>query len=661
MGQIDRSEGLVGNTGIKAPVLAATTGNITLTGEQTIDGVTCVTGDRVLVWNQTDPVDNGIWVVDTGEWSRAQDCDGARDLVTGTLVLSADGVTYAGQIFRVTTEGTITIGTTELTFIASALADSANIYWTQQGTDPVTRTVRAKLRESVSILDFLNDDDTVVTGDWDGATGTNNKTGIQKALDTGKSVRVPMSDDGGRFYLGTANSGNFLEFTADGQCIIFEDGCSFVALGNATITNTAAIMAVDGLDNICAITPYFESNINVLTTDDRDAPYGFGLVPNAASVNGFTVINGRFYKCQAPVQMTKVTFGDDKDVNNVSLDYVSDTCFYGLGCSQTGNGVRGNIHVIDAFRPFDVYGCYDHDVQVTNENINRVTRTCQAIIGVGITSQASTDKNTKRLKYRFHTRGSEYNGGSKLLFSSQQAASNPGLTMTDIEVDFDDAGNPGTTSIGWAHMVDSVLQASITGTVFDRFVVKGFAQRALDTTSQGAVGALTQSVKGYADFTNLKVAVAVGGSADPYTLFRGCRPQWLVEALTFTPTIKGVGTAGTGTYTANVQYGFYRKVGNTIIFELQLTWDGLAGSAGAMAVGLGSLGVAFPAANKTGYFAACVISASNLTFSDTLAAGINADESQVRLYTFASGAALTGLALDTSGTVNISGSYETED
>lgn len=52
------------------PVKAATTANITLSGPQTIDGVSCVAGDRVLVWKQTTASQNGIYLVAAGAWTR---------------------------------------------------------------------------------------------------------------------------------------------------------------------------------------------------------------------------------------------------------------------------------------------------------------------------------------------------------------------------------------------------------------------------------------------------------------------------------------------------------------------------------------------------------------------------------------------------------------
>jgi len=47
---------------VKAPVIVATTANITLSGLQSIDGVTVAASDRVLVKNQTAPAENGIYV-----------------------------------------------------------------------------------------------------------------------------------------------------------------------------------------------------------------------------------------------------------------------------------------------------------------------------------------------------------------------------------------------------------------------------------------------------------------------------------------------------------------------------------------------------------------------------------------------------------------------
>ena len=112
----DRIAGLSSSSAMKAPVKVASTGALTLAGEQTVDGVALTTGDRILVKDQASQSDNGIYEVATTTWSRAGDFDGARDAVRGTLVFIAQGTTNADTFWIVTTADPITIGTSNLTF-----------------------------------------------------------------------------------------------------------------------------------------------------------------------------------------------------------------------------------------------------------------------------------------------------------------------------------------------------------------------------------------------------------------------------------------------------------------------------------------------------------------------------------------------------------------
>lgn len=113
----DRRLGVNSGMAVKVPVRAATTANITLSGEQTIDGVACVTDDRVLVKNQTTASENGIYDVDTGAWTRALDFDGSFDITQGTLIYcNSSGTANGGGWFIISTANPITIGTTSLSF-----------------------------------------------------------------------------------------------------------------------------------------------------------------------------------------------------------------------------------------------------------------------------------------------------------------------------------------------------------------------------------------------------------------------------------------------------------------------------------------------------------------------------------------------------------------
>jgi hypothetical protein len=117
----DRRQGLVGNTPIKAPVNCATTANIILSGEQVVDGVQTASS-RVLVKNQTDPTQNGIYDTNSAAWTRSLDADGNYDLVCGSLVYVTGGTTQSLVFYTCTTANPITIGTSAITWAVSVAA-----------------------------------------------------------------------------------------------------------------------------------------------------------------------------------------------------------------------------------------------------------------------------------------------------------------------------------------------------------------------------------------------------------------------------------------------------------------------------------------------------------------------------------------------------------
>lgn len=112
----DRLQGLNTSVAVKAPCLAVSITALTLSGEQTVGGIACVTGDRVLYALSGGSVNNGIWVVDTGSWTRAKDFDGNRDVVYGTVVLVTGASPTSTRFWQVTTDADITIGTTAIEF-----------------------------------------------------------------------------------------------------------------------------------------------------------------------------------------------------------------------------------------------------------------------------------------------------------------------------------------------------------------------------------------------------------------------------------------------------------------------------------------------------------------------------------------------------------------
>ena len=113
------ADALVTGLDVKDSVRVATTANITLSGTQTIDGIALIAGDRVLVKDQSTAADNGIYVVAAGAWARSTDADNtpSGEVTSGMFTFVEEGSANADAGFVLQTTGTITLGSTALTFV----------------------------------------------------------------------------------------------------------------------------------------------------------------------------------------------------------------------------------------------------------------------------------------------------------------------------------------------------------------------------------------------------------------------------------------------------------------------------------------------------------------------------------------------------------------
>ena len=101
----------------KQSVKAATTGNITsMSGPMTIDGISLIAGDRVLVKDQTEPAENGVYNVATGAWTRTLDTNVWTNL-PGAYLFVEQGTVNADNGFLCTVNQGGTLDTTDITFV----------------------------------------------------------------------------------------------------------------------------------------------------------------------------------------------------------------------------------------------------------------------------------------------------------------------------------------------------------------------------------------------------------------------------------------------------------------------------------------------------------------------------------------------------------------
>jgi hypothetical protein len=156
----DRRQGLVGNTPFKAPVTTVADGNITQSGQQSVDGVAVQAinsrgvPDRVLCTGMTDSTKNGIWDVSTAAWTRSADCNGNYDLVQGSSVYVQQGTVYGGTYWKLSTAGIVNIGSTAMAWARALTSDTNFLQFLQAGTGAVARGAQDKMRDWVSVKDF---------------------------------------------------------------------------------------------------------------------------------------------------------------------------------------------------------------------------------------------------------------------------------------------------------------------------------------------------------------------------------------------------------------------------------------------------------------------------------------------------------------------------
>lgn len=167
---------------VKPAVRVATTTNIGLSGLLTIDGVTLSDGDRVLVKNQTNAYDNGIYVASSGAWSRATDADQDAEVRSGMYCFVTEGTSLANSGWILTTANPIEVGVTNLTFeqFSSAGQVTPGVGLDKTGTTLFVKTANsARIAVSSAGVDIastyvgqtsITTLGTITTGTWQSST-----------------------------------------------------------------------------------------------------------------------------------------------------------------------------------------------------------------------------------------------------------------------------------------------------------------------------------------------------------------------------------------------------------------------------------------------------------------------------------------------------------
>ena len=265
---------------VKESVKAATTGNITLSGTQTVDGVALSVGDRVLVKDQSTGSQNGIYVVASGSWSRAADADADSEVTAGLFTFVEEGTANADAGFSLTTNGAITVGTTALTFTQFSGAGSVSA---GDGLSKSGNTLSADLKSNGGVViesgelavDLGASSITGTLAVSDGGTGATSasdaRTNLGVAIGSDVQAHGDVLDDlsgltqasNKGIFFDTGNSAATFDLTAAGRALLDDADAAAqrttlgLAIGSDVQAYDAELAALAGLTSAANKLAYF--------------------------------------------------------------------------------------------------------------------------------------------------------------------------------------------------------------------------------------------------------------------------------------------------------------------------------------------------------------------------------------------------------------------
>ncbi|OBQ66967.1 hypothetical protein [Mesorhizobium loti] len=267
-------------TGEREPVRLATTANITLHGLQNIDGVATYVGDRVLVKNQTDASENGIYTASEGQWFRAADARTARTMQKGTTVHVQQGAASADFVYAFETLNPV-IGTDAIT-LAFFLSEDTLGDATAAAAAAANSAAAALTSKNAAATSATNagTSATAASGSATAAAGSAS-TAATSATNAGTSASAASGSASGAATSAT-NAGNSATAAA---------GSASAASGSATAASTSATNAATSATNAAASATAAANSVAALsytfstTTTDADPGNGTLRLNNATAAS----------------------------------------------------------------------------------------------------------------------------------------------------------------------------------------------------------------------------------------------------------------------------------------------------------------------------------------------------------------------------------------
>jgi hypothetical protein len=283
---------------VKESVRVATTGPIDISGTifgQVVDGVTLGGGDRILVKNQTDPSENGIYIVQGVGTFRTEDADTSAKVTPGMFTFVEEGSTNGDSGWVLTTNATITLDTTELTFAQFSGAGSiiAGDGLSKDGNTLNVNVVTDRTAITSDAVDIaatyvgqtsITTLGTVTTGTWDATTVavTAGGTGVESFTDNGivygdGTNALDVTAAGTQHQVLLAGAGGVPEFGAvdlsQGAAVTNDLPVTHGGTGASTEANARTNLAAGGTQGSGVTTPALARKVSKVVGNGVDTSF----------------------------------------------------------------------------------------------------------------------------------------------------------------------------------------------------------------------------------------------------------------------------------------------------------------------------------------------------------------------------------------------------
>ena len=311
MATTDRRFGLSIGTAIKPACYVASTANLVLSSSQVIDGLAVGSSQRVLVKDQTEPTENGIYDAGPFAWARSLDLNGANDAIPGTIAYVDRGTANSASFWVLNSSSTAAAVTIEgfstgddlvwsnITGLISGDASNATVIATGS---TAARALDDRFADFANVLDEGAEGDGIANDSAAfTATEAHGKLGVIPKTANGYELTTTVSTTDGAWFVDPTLT--WSQFSDDGQLDILRgfdtnNGANVwrfadrVFVGEAAAEFAGDNLAADGGDSWFDNTNYpgyLGINAQLLTVNNV-GKYGIVAATRASDGTGTQVI-----------------------------------------------------------------------------------------------------------------------------------------------------------------------------------------------------------------------------------------------------------------------------------------------------------------------------------------------------------------------------------